>query len=110
MEQYEQVLKEKADAIKANDSQLALEILQAEERISFFKGYQKEINEAIFAGKLARETARDIIESLYRTQQLWQTQSPNRRITANLQARDQIDAAQSSIGALHLNYQTDRKG
>lgn len=63
-EQYEQVLKEKASAIKTSGKQEGIEILKLEEQIGNFESQKKELKEAITAGNGARDTARDVLSKL----------------------------------------------
>ena len=61
---YAAVLREKRTALKAAGGQRAEEILQLEERCAFLRSHQKELSEAISAGKSARSTADSILQSL----------------------------------------------
>lgn len=61
---YAQVLKEKAEAIKASGTVEAAEILRLEEQIACIENQKKEISEAISAGNRARNTADGVLSKL----------------------------------------------
>lgn len=61
---YELVLKEKAQAIKQSGSSYATEILQAEQQIKEMENREKELAEAMEAGKTALSRARSVLSSL----------------------------------------------
>ena len=61
---YEQVLREKAEAIKASGEGVAADILRLEERIAAIGNQKREIREAISAGNAALSTAESILNSL----------------------------------------------
>lgn len=63
-QQYEALLKEKAEAIKATGSQEAAEIFRTEERIAYLESQIKEIKEALAAGKTALTATNSILSSL----------------------------------------------
>lgn len=63
-QQYEQALKDKLEAIKSLGTQDAEKIFQAEERISYLEGQNKEIQEALGAGQAALGTINSILASL----------------------------------------------
>ncbi len=62
--EYEKILHEKIDAIKASDSPEAEHIFRLEEKIAGQKSQKKEIDEAISAGLNALGTANSVLESL----------------------------------------------
>ena len=63
-QQYEHALKDKLEAIKSLGTQDAEKIFQAEERISYLEGQNKEIQEALGAGQAALGTINSILASL----------------------------------------------
>ena len=63
-DKYKAKFKEKVEYIKKNDSQNAREIIDIENKITYFNSQIKEINEAIVAGKRALEYARDARDCL----------------------------------------------
>ena len=63
-QQYEAVLKEKAEAVKVAGGTTAEEILTLEERLSFLKSQSRELREAISAGNSALNTTNHVLSSL----------------------------------------------
>lgn len=63
-QQYETVLKEKAEAVKSAGSQEAVEIFQTEERITFLESQIEEIQEALTAGETVLGITNNILSSL----------------------------------------------
>lgn len=63
-QQYEQIVKDKLEAVKSLGTKETEEILRVEERISYLKGQAKEIQEALSAGQTALETTDNILSSL----------------------------------------------
>lgn len=61
---YDQVMKEKAESIKAQGMPEAEEILKLEERLAALEGQKKELGEAVSAGRSALYTTESIQESL----------------------------------------------
>lgn len=62
--QYEKMLKEKAEAIKASGSEKAAEIFQTEERITYLESQIKEIQEALGVGDTVLDITNSILSSL----------------------------------------------
>ena len=62
--QYDALMKEKTDAIKAAGGENAEEILKLEERIAFLESQKKELQEAVSAGQSALNTAESVLSSL----------------------------------------------
>lgn len=62
--QYEKMLKEKAEAIKASGSKEAAEIFQTEERITYLESQIKEIQEALGVGDTVLDITNSILSSL----------------------------------------------
>ena len=63
-QQYEKVLKDKADAIKAIGSQEAVKIFRMEEHITYLENQMNEIKEALIAGETALSITNRILSSL----------------------------------------------
>jgi hypothetical protein len=63
-QQYERMLKNKAEAIKSTGSVVAEEIFQVEERIAYIENQMKEINEAIAAGEKALSITNRVLSNL----------------------------------------------
>ncbi|HWP51393.1 MAG TPA: hypothetical protein VN626_06825 [Clostridia bacterium] len=63
-QQYEQLLKDKLEAIKSSGSQETMVIFRAEEHLSYLESQMKELQEALHAGKAALETTDGILSSL----------------------------------------------
>lgn len=63
-EQYQKILSEKAESIKNLNLPEAAEVLRLEEKLTYIKNQKKEIEEVIYAGKLALESADDILSDL----------------------------------------------
>ncbi|WP_367565973.1 hypothetical protein [Lacrimispora sp.] len=63
-QQYEQIVKDKLEAVKSLGTKDAEEILRAEERISYLEGQIKEIQEALRVGQTALEATDSILSSL----------------------------------------------
>lgn len=63
-QQYEKMLKDKADAIKAIGSQEAVKIFRTEERITYLENQMNEIKEALIAGETALSITNRILASL----------------------------------------------
>ena len=62
--QYDAVLKEKADAVKAAGGTSAEEILKAEERLAFLNNQSRELREAVSVGNSALSTANQVLSNL----------------------------------------------
>ena len=61
---YKEVLREKADAVKASGSPEAEEIFRLEERRALLNSQKKELEEAVWAGNTALNTTKEILGSL----------------------------------------------
>lgn len=62
--EFEAAIKEKAEALKATGGNAADKILELQSRISDLQSRKKELNEAIWAGNAAWNTAQQILSSL----------------------------------------------
>lgn len=63
-QQYERILKEKAEMIKSTDAQEAVEIFGIEEHISYMENQKKEIREALDVGQTVLGITNSILSSL----------------------------------------------
>ncbi|QIB69072.1 hypothetical protein Ami103574_06940 [Aminipila butyrica] len=63
-QQYEKLLKDKAESIKALGHQAGIEIFQSEERMAYLTSQVKEIQEALQAGETALNITNSILSSL----------------------------------------------
>lgn len=63
-QQYERMLRDKAEEIKNTGSDEAEEIFQAEERIAYIENQLKEINEALVAGEKALSITNRVLSNL----------------------------------------------
>ena len=62
--QYDVVLKEKADAVKAAGGAAAEDILKTEERLAFLDSQSRELQEAVSVGSSALSTTNQVLSSL----------------------------------------------
>lgn len=63
-QQYQQILKDKLEAIKSIGSQQSGEILRAEERIAYLESQTRQIQEALRAGQAALDSTNSMLSSL----------------------------------------------
>jgi len=101
-EKYEQVLREKAEAIVASADENAAEILRLEEWYSQLLSEKKELQEAIDAGEIAFRIAEDVEASLGKADS-WATWDKfGGGILADLAKHDELDKAQYQIESLQV--------
>lgn len=62
--EYERLLREKTEAVKASGSQEAQRILRLEQEIAQQQNQKREIQEALYAGSCALDTAQQVLSSL----------------------------------------------
>lgn len=100
-EEYEALLQQKAEAMKAAGGSAAEEIFKTEERLAFLTSQQKELHEAITAGSNARRSAQSVLESLGSAEN-WGTWDMfgGGGIITHLAKHEHLDEAQSHIEAL----------
>lgn len=104
--QYETVLNEKKEAVKAAGGVNAEEIFKLEERNAFLEGQKKELREAIFAGNDALRTAKQVLSSLDSAEG-WSTWDLlGGGLISDLAKHSHLDAAQGNIE--HLQSQLRR--
>lgn len=101
-ETYKQLLKEKADAIKSSSNEKATEVLRFEEKILHIENQKKEIGEAITAGKIALDIAKDIQSSL-NSADGWATWDMfGGGLIADIAKHNHLDKAQSMVELLQM--------
>lgn len=101
-EKYEQVLREKAEAIVASADENAAEILRLEERYSQLLSEKKELQEAIDAGEIAFRIAEDVEASLGKADSWATWDKLGGGILADLAKHDELDKAQYQIESLQV--------
>lgn len=101
-EKYEQLLKEKTNTIKASSDESATKILGLEEKILHIENQEKEIGEAITAGKNALDIAKDIQSSL-NSADGWATWDMfGGGLLADIAKHNHLDKAQSMVELLQM--------
>lgn len=101
-QQYEQMLKDKLEAIKSLGAQDAEEILRAEERISYLEGQIKEIQEALAAGQTALGTADRILSSLDSAQGWGTWDLMGGGLISDMVKHGHLDEAQQQVECLQV--------
>lgn len=104
--QYENVLNEKAAAVKAAGGVTAEEILRLEERKAFLESQKKELREACSAGRAALGTAEQVLGSLGSAENWGTWDLLGGGLLADMAKHSHLDDAQSSIE--HLQSQLRR--
>ena len=97
---YDEVLKEKADAIKAAGGSNGEEILKLEERNAFLESQKKELQEAISAGNAALSTTQQVLTSLDSAEGWGTWDLFGGGLVANLAKHSHLDEAQGAIEQL----------
>lgn len=97
---YDEVLKEKADAIKAAGGSNGEEILKLEERNAFLKSQKKELQEAISAGNAALSTTQQVLSSLDSAEGWGTWDLFGGGLVADLAKHSHLDEAQGAIEQL----------
>ena len=105
-QQYESVLKEKAQAVKATGGATAEEILHLEERLSFLENQSRELREAISAGSSALYTANHVLSSLDSAENWGTWDLFGGGLVSDLAKHSHLDEAQENIE--HLQSQLRR--
>lgn len=95
--QYETLLKEKEDAIKAARSADAQRILLIDEQITAQKSYKKEIEEAISAGSRALDAADGVLSSLKRAEDWGTWDLFGGGLLFDMEKHSKLDEAQSRV-------------
>ena len=98
--EYDLLLEEKKEAIKAVNSIEAERIFQIEEKIAEQKNHQKEIKEAVSAGTRALGTAVSILSSLDNAQNWGTYDLVNGGLIAGLAKHSYLDEAQNKVTTL----------
>lgn len=97
---YDEVLKEKADAIKAAGGSNGEEILKLEERNAFLESQKKELQEAISAGNAALSTTQQVLSSLDSAEGWGTWNLFGGGLVADLAKHSHLDEAQGAIEQL----------
>lgn len=97
---YDEVLKEKADAIKAAGGSNGEEILKLEERNAFLESQKKELQEAISAGNAALSTTQQVLSSLDSAEGWGTWDLFGGGLVADLAKYSHLDEAQGAIEQL----------
>ena len=97
---YDEVLKEKADAIKAAGGSNGEEILKLEERNAFLESQKKELQEAISAGNAALGTTQQVLSSLDSAEGWGTWDLFGGGLVADLAKHSHLDEAQGAIEQL----------
>lgn len=98
--EYQQVLLEKANAVKESGGSQAEEILKLEERIAFLESQKKELREAILAGNCSKGTANSVLNSLNSAEGWGTWDLLGGGLLADVAKHSHLDEAQSSIERL----------
>ena len=105
---YEEMLRRKQEALKASGSPAAGEILRLEERLSGLESREKEIGEAICAGREALATADRILQSLDSADG-WATWDLfGGGLIADIAKHDHLDSAQAAVEQLQVQLRRFR--
>ena len=97
---YDEVLKEKADAIKAAGGSNGEEILKLEERNAFLESQKKELQEAISAGNAALSTTQQVLSSLDSAEGWGTWDLFGGGLVADLAKHSHLDEAQGAVEQL----------
>ena len=100
--QYEQVLADKREALKAGGAAQADRILQLEQEIAAQQAQAREIEEAIDAGSAARDTAESILSSLDSADNWGTFDLFGGGLIADLAKHSHLDTAQDQIEQLQI--------
>jgi len=101
-ERYEQVLKEKANAIKLSGKIEGLEIMQLEEKIARLESQKKELKEAIMAGNGAKCTVDDVLSKLDNAEGLGTMDLLGGGLITDIAKHSALDDAQDAVGRLQI--------
>ena len=104
--QYNILLKEKSEAIKAVGGERAEELFALEQRISYLESQKKELREAISAGQSARSTADSVLSSLDSAEGWGTWDLFGGGLISDLAKHSHLDEAQGAIE--HLQSQLRR--
>ena len=99
-ERYQQVLKEKQEAVKLSNVPEASEILRLEAQLTSLEVQEKELEEAISAGHNAKQTAEWILESLSSAQSWGTFDLLGGGLIADLAKHSHLDEAQGKVERL----------
>lgn len=109
-ERYENLLKEKTEAVKTSSTTYALDILKLEEQISDIENQKVEIQEAVREGMNALSIARSVQQSLKEAGDCATWDMFGGGLLADLAKHDALDQAQGKVEKLQLQlrrYKTE---
>ena len=98
--EYEETLREKANAVKSEGGARAEEILKLEERHAYLESQKKELREAISAGNSARSTAESVLSSLDSAEGWGTWDLLGGGLLADMAKHSHLDEAQGAIERL----------
>lgn len=98
--QYVRALQDKADAIKASNSEAGQQLLQLETSLSILKSRQKENREAVGAGSMALTAAEDALERLQKASNLATWDLLGGGLLVDLAKHEALDEAQGCVEEL----------
>ena len=98
--QYMRALQDKADAIKASNSEAGQQLLQLETSLSILKSRQKENREAVGAGSMALTAAEDALERLQKASNLATWDLLGGGLLVDLAKHEALDEAQGCVEEL----------
>lgn len=99
---YEQVLKEKATAIKSSGIHEVAKMMEMEEQIAFFENQKKEIEEAICAGNKADKIAEEVLSHLKHAENWGTWDLFGGGLIADLGKHSALDKAQQVVEDLQV--------
>lgn len=105
-ERYEQLLQEKAAALKATGAQAAQEILRLEEKLAFLESRREELQEAVAAGNAALRSAKRALSSLDKAEDYATWDTFGGGILVDMAKHDELDEAQAHISTLQSQLRT----
>lgn len=107
---YNMLLAEKGEIIKSSNSEISAEIAELETEIEELKRHEKELNEALEAGKRAKNMAESIYQTLSKADD-WSTWDIlGGGLISDIAKHDNLDAAQRQIEILQVllrRFQTE---
>ncbi len=98
--QYDALLQEKAEAVKAAGGTAAEEILKLEERMAFLEGQSRELQEAVSAGNSALGTTNQVLSGLDSAENWGTWDLFGGGLISDLAKHSHLDEAQGSIERL----------
>lgn len=99
---YDQVLREKQEAIKASGSTAGAEILEIEKALGYLEDQRREINEALKVGTAASHLVDDILDSLSSAKDWGTWDLLGGGLIADIAKHEKMDQAQSQVESLQI--------